>query len=190
MDKRTKEYKELMKKKVPEDTPTTQPNVYVETDKSTEKVPTNGETKPPSLLSSKKPTKPWEKHGSHKPWRMDSFNLVRKREGFRCRFVNEENVERRIRMGYEIADTEFYGGVMDVIVDDGSPLGKRIVRRRQILMEITEEGAKWHEKQNEMRIKAMQRSAKDIVVAQAKKDLEKIGVTVQITDESKNLGMN
>ena len=63
-------------------------------------------------------------------------------------------------------------------------------RRRQILMEISEEGAMWHEKQNQDRIKAMQRSAKDIVVKQAKKDLEKIGVTVQITDESKNLGMN
>lgn len=134
------------------------------------------------------PTKPWEKKDnlSNKPWKQDFFKVKLKRDGFHVRFVNPGNVEKRLDMGYEIADPAHYGGVEDRVIDDGSPLGRRVERRGMVLMEIPDEGVKYYQDIHRQKIKRMKRDAKDLLIKKAKEQLEKVGVKVIIEDDSKN----
>jgi len=108
----------------------------------------------------KAPTKPWERKSGARPWRRDYFNLKTKRPGFRCRFVDPSNVEARLQRGYQLADPDQYGGLVDYDIRDTSGLGKVITRHGMVLMEIPEEGARAYEEHNEALIQARHRSSK------------------------------
>lgn len=130
----------------------------------------------PVRAETRKPTRPWERKSAARPWRRDYFNLERKRPGFRCRFVDPANVESRIQRGYQVANPNDYGGLVDIDIRDTTGLGKYLSRHGMVLMEIPEEGAQAYEQQNEELIQARQRSTKE--------ELEKEGrsVGVKVTD--------
>ena len=76
-------------------------------------------------------TQPWNEN----PWSPDVFK-VKRHAGFRSRFVDKDNVERRKDEGWIVADAADYG--IDVKEGDGTVLK----RRGMILMEMPEELAR------------------------------------------------
>ena len=140
----------------------------------------------PNGAISAKPTKPWErKHTGNKPWRRDITALTKSDRGFHCRWVNNDSIDARIERGYDIADPKKWGAPTDKIVNDASPLGRRIVRRNMTLMEIPQEGKKFFEDNIEKTIIARKRDARAMVKKQAEELLAKAGFAVQVVDKSK-----
>lgn len=131
-------------------------------------------------------SKPWEKKDgvSNKPWRRDMFKLTSTRPGFWNRFVNPTKLERWIDKGYDIADPAHYSGLADRVIDDGSPLGKRIIRHGMVLMEIPNEGRKWYQEQLEKRNKAGHRDSKALVRQEAQRLLKQHGIDAKISEET------
>ncbi len=162
MDKRTKEYKdwaaaEAAKKtteiSVPEVTTSSAPAVTITAKPAAE---------------DKKPTRPWEKNGVKRPWRRNYFDLQKKHDGFRPRFVSPDKVEARIQRGYVVANPEHYGGLVDIDIRDSAGMGKHITRQGMVLMEIPEEGARAYERQNEEFIRHQYKALKQEVKEEAK----------------------
>jgi len=157
-------------------------SVAVLQDRPPESIP---DQKPNGAISVK-PTKPWEKKlTGNKPWRRDITALSKNDRAFHCRWVNNDSIDARIERGYDIADPKRWGAPTDKIVDDASPLGKRIVRRNMTLMEIPQEGKKFFEKNLEDTIVARKRDARAMVKKQAEELLAKAGFAVQVVDKSK-----
>ena len=143
------------------------------------------DAKPNGAISTK-PTKPWDKGlTGNKPWRRDITALTKTNRDFHCRWVNNDSIDARIDRGYEIASVERWGMPTDRIIDDVSPLGKRIVRRNMTLMEIPMEGKHYFDDQNEAIIKARKRDAREMVKKQAEAILSKAGFAVAVIDKSK-----
>ena len=172
MDKRTREYKDWeakqnAKQAVPTLLGTAEPRPDVV-------VPAGPEAKAP-VAEKKVPTRPWERMSEHRPWRRDYFALKRKRPGFRCRFVDPGNVESRIQRGYQVADPNEYGGLVDIDIRESAGLGKVLSRHGMILMEIPEEGAQAYEKHQQDLIQARKRSNK----ADLDKEAASVGVKIR-----------
>ena len=151
-----------------------------------DKLPQGIQDQTPNGVISTKPTKPWEKKlTGNKPWRRDITALSKNDRAFHCRRVNNDSIDARIERGYDIADPGRWGAPTDKIVDDTSPLGRRIVRRNMTLMEIPQEGKKFFEKNLEDTIVARKRDARAMVRKQAEELLAKAGFAVQVVDKSK-----
>ena len=149
-------------------------------------LPAGISSKVPNGVISSRPTKPWEKKLiGNKPWRRDITALSKEDRAFHCRWVNNEFIDARIERGYDIADPKKWGAPTDKIVDDASPLGRRIVRRNMTLMEIPQEGKKFFEDNIEKTIIARKRDARAMVKKQAEELLAKAGFAVQVVDKSK-----
>lgn len=141
-----------------------------------------------SKLSGRTPTKPWNsKDNVSRPYRRDYFALKSKNPGFWPRFVSPENVESRLARGYRIADPKDYGGLTDTVIDDGSHLGNRIVRRGMILMEKPLADVQAEEATSEARRKAQRRNDKQKVLAEAREIEKEMGpdYSVPVTDEGR-----
>lgn len=181
MDKRTKEYKDWAAKRAAEQTE--QAAVAVATE-DVEPLPEAPGSSPDVVVEEvkpepKKPTRPWERTSSSRPWRRDYFNVKKKHAGFRCRFVDPENVESRLSRGYQVADPEHYGGLMDNDIRDTAGLGRAITRHGMVLMEIPEEGAQAYERQNEELIKSRYRSTR----AELDREAASVGTKVTVKEE-------
>lgn len=142
----------------------------------------------PNAEISDRPTKPWERGGARggsTPWRRDITRVSKKDRDDHCRWVNDESIEQRIERGYEIADPAKWGRPTDKIVEDGSPLGRRIKRLGMTLMFIPKEGKEYFENEQESILKARKRDARDMVKKQAEELLAKAGYAVSVVDKSK-----
>lgn len=173
MDKRTRAYKESQKQlDGVEPTSDIEPGVQTENSKSKLAV-----------------TRPWDNRGQNigrQPWRMDMLMLKKKHQGFRCRFVDPKNVERREMRGYRIANVNDYGGVTDTkVIKDGTPLSTTLTRCGMILMEIPEEIIREQEQHQEARLKETMRDTKQRVKKEAVELGEDIGHSVSVFDEGK-----
>lgn len=160
MDKRTKEYKQWAAMQKASAAADAAP-AAVET---TTAAP--AETEP--QVERKAPTRPWEKKNGQRPWRRDYFNLERKHEGFRPRFVSPDKVEGRIQRGYVVANPDHYGGLVDIDIRESKGMGKYISRQGMVLMEIPEEGAQAYERQQDEFIRSQYRKMKKDVKEEAK----------------------
>ena len=149
------------------------------------KLPVGMPSSVPDGAISAAPTKPWEKNVGNKPWRRDITALTKKDRDNHCRWVNNDSIDSRLERGYEIASPDKWGQPADKIIDDASPLGRRIVRRHMTLMCIPLEGKRYYEKANEEIIRSRKRDAKDMVKKQAEELLTKAGFAVQIVEKSK-----
>ena len=143
------------------------------------------DSKPDATMSTG--TKPWERANQvgAKPWRRDITALTKKDRDNHCRWVNQDAIDARLERGYEIADPSKWGQPADKIINDGSPLGRRIVRRGMVLMSIPLEGKQFYEQENEKIIQSRKADAKEMVKKQAEELLAKAGFAVQVVDKSK-----
>jgi len=137
----------------------------------------------------KPPTQPWTKKGaSPNPWEPDYLRLHHKREGFRCRWVPQTQVEQKQLQGWVICDPKDYGGTTDKHANDASGLGARIQRRELVLMEIPEETAQQRAAFMEKKAVQAKRAAKAPVkegLAEVNRELEALGhERITGTDES------
>jgi hypothetical protein len=128
-------------------------------------------------------TKPWDPKTN--PWHSDMFRLKTTRAGFRTRFVNPENVEKKELQGWSIANAEHYGGVKDDKIQDGKPLNTRVVRRGMVLMELPEEMAKAREAHIENMNRRSEQDAKARVKKAAMEVNREIGDGISVFDEGK-----
>ncbi|TAL13923.1 hypothetical protein EPN95_04520 [Patescibacteria group bacterium] len=129
----------------------------------------------PPLLDEPKPeppTSPWNAPSS--PWKRDTLRVIKKRPGFRMRWVDPRNFERNLENGFTFARTEHYGGVYDQIAGEETPIDSHIRRRGMVLMEIPEELAKKREEYYAARADMAERSIRE----RHKKEANESGVEV------------
>jgi hypothetical protein len=84
-----------------------------------------------------KMTRPWD--ADNNPWSLDMLRLRKKRKGFRQRFVIEENIQRFLDQGWQLADIKHYGGVAAKLPGEEGKTDTCVRRRDLILMELPEE---------------------------------------------------
>ena len=131
MDKRTKEYKEMVARQAKE---------KEQEDKASnsslpEKAVALAELEKEPIRKS--PTAPWAEQS---PWRRDTLR-IKKREGWRPHWVDPRNFERNLEDGWTYAKRSDYGMPHDRIPGEESQMDSRIRRRGMVLMEIPEEKA-------------------------------------------------
>lgn len=114
MDKRTKEYKEMMARQAA------------------------GQNHEPTGTTTGTATAPWK---DPSPWKRDTLRVVNRRPGYRVRWVDPRNFERNLEDGWTYAKRENYIGVHDRIPGEEAQMDSKIRRRGMVLMEIPEEKA-------------------------------------------------
>jgi hypothetical protein len=135
---------------------------------------------PESTEPKKEATKPWNADGN--PWSLDLLKLNKKHPGFRCKWVNPDNIRTRQDQGWKIANIKDYGGTTDTVPGEEGKIDTVVKRREMILMEIPEELARerdkfYHHKTNRA-MEAAQRNAEDSDEA---KDIKRSGHDPMIT---------
>lgn len=128
----------------------------------------------------KQATKPWNAEGN--PWSLNLLKLQRKHPGFRCKWVNPDNILIRQDQGWKIANIKDYGGTTDIVAGEEGKLDTTIKRREMILMEIPEELARqrelfYHHKANA----AMEAANKRAESSNEAADVRKAGHDPRIT---------
>jgi len=85
----------------------------------------------------KSPTKPW--NAADNPWVPDIFKTSKKHKGFRPRFIEPNNLERRLNEGWAVADAREWVNEETLKKDEEGAIDTTLRRRGMILMEMPEE---------------------------------------------------
>jgi len=86
----------------------------------------------------KKPaTTPW--NAADNPWVPDIFKLKKKHQGFRPRFIDPDNIERRLNEGWIVADARHWVDEETLKKDEEGNIDTTLNRRGMLLMEMPEE---------------------------------------------------
>ena len=82
-------------------------------------------------------TAPW--NAADNPWVPDIFKLKKKHAGFRPRFIEPDNMERRLNEGWAVADARNWVDEETLKKDEEGNVDTTLRRRGMILMEMPEE---------------------------------------------------
>ena len=122
-------------------------------------------------VKKKSATKPW--NADHNPWTRSMLDVVgageRRRQGFRLRWVNKNNVEKKSYEGWHVANKKDYKGLKDVIIGEEGQMDSTIRRRELVLMEMPEEMAAQRDAYFEEKVRKRSADARYIAQRQANK---------------------
>jgi hypothetical protein len=97
-------------------------------------------TPPEKLQELDKSTSPW--NAEDNPWSLDLLRLKKQRPGFRAKWINRDNLQKHLDIGYNVASIQHYGGMTDKLPGEEGKIDTTVRRREMILVEISEDLAK------------------------------------------------